>query len=405
MSVEEGWNAEDALARDLPEGPDGRLAWHIVFGVFRNRSKVDAALRPHLRQPLAALDAPVRAVLRLGAFEKLFSRTPDHAVVQQAVEVAKRTGARRASGLVNAVLRRVREPEGMSRPEQLDHPAWIVARWDARYGAEVTNLWCAKNRTIPPVCLVARDAATLARALEEREITDAPEATLQGSILERTRVVPASSDLPGVDEGIAWVQDPSSVGVADHFAAHVAAGGSVLDACAAPGGKSARLWSRGFTVTATDLESRMIKLHANRERITGAVDTEASEAPTWTARPFDWASEDPTELGRFDGVLVDAPCTGLGTLRRHPEIRWRRKPTDFASAADKQLLILKRASACVQPGGVLGYAVCSPAPEEGPEVFAKFLEQHPEFTQIESWSTAPPEGDEDAHQLFVARRD
>ena len=400
MAVEDGWNAEDALGRDLPEGPDGRLAWHIVFGVLRNRSKVDAALRPHLKQPLAALDAPVRAVLRLGAFEKLFSRTPDHAVVQQAVEVAKRAGAKRASGLVNAVLRRVREPESLSRPEQLDHPAWLVARWDARYGPDATDTWCARNRTIPPVCLVARDAEALARILEERELSDAPQAELEGSVLPRTRLVPASSDLPGVDEGTAWVQDPSSVQVADRFAGHLVRAGTVLDACAAPGGKSARLWSSGFPVTSTDLETRMLKLHANRERIT----SDAPESPDWTVQPFDWTAEEPAALGEFDGVLVDAPCTGLGTLRRHPEIRWRRKPTDFAPAAAKQLEILRRAAMCVRAGGVLGYAVCSPAPEEGPEVFTKFLEEHPQFTQIDQWASAPPTGDEDAHQLFVARR-
>jgi 16S rRNA (cytosine967-C5)-methyltransferase len=400
VAVEEGWNAEDALARDLPEGPDGRLAWHIVFGVLRNRSKVDAALRPFLKQPLAALDAPVRAVLRLGAFEKLFSRTPDHAVVQQAVEVAKRAGAKRASGLVNAVLRRVREPTGMSRPEQLDHPAWLVARWDARYGPEVTDAWCARNRVIPPICLVARDAARLAETLSERDMSGAPEAMLQGVVLPRTRVVPASSDLPGVDEGTAWVQDPSSVMVADRFASHLPPGGRVLDACAAPGGKSARLWSSGFPVTSTDVEGRMLKLHANRERIAA----EAPETPAWKARPFDWLTEDPAGLGTFDGVLVDAPCTGLGTLRRHPEIRWRRKPTDFEAAATKQLAILAKAADCVRSGGVLGYAVCSPAPEEGPEVFARFLEGRPEFEPVDTWSSAPPEGDEDAHQLFIARR-
>ncbi|MEZ4319101.1 MAG: transcription antitermination factor NusB [Myxococcota bacterium] len=394
LSVEEGWHAEDALARGLPEGPDGRLAWHDVFGVLRHRSVLDAALRPHLRQPLATLDAPVRAVLRVGAFEKLFSRTPDHAVVQQMVEVARRTGAGRASGLVNAVLRRVAMPTGLSRAESLDHPAWLVARWDQRYGAEATDAWCARNNTIAPICLVTRDP----EALDARLESAAPEAMLEGMALPGTRVVPAGADLPGVEDGLAWVQDPSSVKVADLLADAVGSGW-VLDACAAPGGKSARLWARGLDVTATDLEERLLPLGANMERITSG-----SEGPAVDVQAWDWTQGTPAELGSFDGVLVDAPCTGLGTLRRHPEIRWRRTVDDIRSSAERQLAILNAAAQSVKPGGVLVYAVCSPEPEEGSEVVSRFLERAPEFLRELDWSSAPPSGEEDAHQAFVMRR-
>ncbi|MCB9678506.1 MAG: hypothetical protein H6737_25620 [Alphaproteobacteria bacterium] len=390
VAIEEGWHAEDALAaRGLPEGPDGRLAWHDVFGVLRRRAELDAALRPLLKQPLATLDPPVRAVLRVGAFEKLFSRTPDHAVVQQMVEVARRTGAGRASGLVNAILRRVKAAESLTRPEKLDHPAWLVARWDARYGAEATDAWCARNNTIAPVCLVTRDEKALDEAME----SEAPQAMLEGSAIPGTRVVPASADLPGVAEGIAWVQDPASVHVTDRFADAVGAG-RVLDACASPGGKSARLWARGFEVVATDLEDRMLPLAANVERLRADVDVV----------PCDWTAEERPALGQFDGVLVDAPCTGLGTLRRHPEIRWARKPADLDASAERQLVVLKAAAEHVRPGGVLGYAVCSPEPEEGPEVVARFRFERPEFELVEDWSSAPPSGEEDAHQLFVLRR-
>jgi len=388
LAIEEGWHAEDALARGLPDGADGRLAWHGVFGVLRRRAELDAAIRPHLKQPLATLDAPVRAVLRLGAFEKLFSRTPDHAVVQQMVEVARRVGAGRASGLVNAILRRVSTPDDLSRADRLNHPAWLVARWDARYGAEQTDIWCERNATIPPVCLVTHDAS----GLGERVSPEAPEAQIDGLPIPNTRVVAASANLPGVEEGLTWVQDPASVKVADLLADAVQ-GGRVLDACAAPGGKSARLWARGLKVTATDLEDRMLKLHANIERLGADI----------AVTPWDWSAKNP-ELGEFDGVLVDAPCTGLGTLRRHPDIRWRRKPSDFAAAATRQLQILTSAAASVKPGGVVVYAVCSPAPEEGVEVVERFLTEHPAFTQEAAWSSAPPQNEEDAHQAFVLRR-
>lgn len=392
IAVDEGAHAEDVLAARLPDGPDGRLAWHLTLGTLRHRAQVDAALRPFLKQPLATLDPPVRAVLRMGAFEKLFSRAPDHAVVAQGVEVARKVGAGRASGLVNAVLRRVRPADRLSRAEALDHPAWLVARWDQRYGPEVTTAWCERNRTVAPICLVTRDEPALDALIDGA----AEPATLGGQVLVGTRVVQAQADLPGIEEGVAWVQDPASVRVSDLLGdAVLAAGGSrVLDTCASPGGKSARLHARGLRVTATDLEGRLLKLGAGMERLRADVDV----------RAWDW-SAGPIELPAFDGVLVDAPCSGLGTVRRHPEIRWRRHPTDLPAMAGLQRTILGNAASCVAPGGHLVYAVCSPEPEEGQEVVDAFLAQHPAFTVRQAFSSAPPVGEEDAHQAWLLQRE
>lgn len=388
IAVDEGQHAEDVLAASLPSGADGRLAWHLALGTLRNRARVDASLRPHLKQPLASLDPPVRAVLRVATFEKLFSRTPVHAVVAQAVEVARKVGAGRASGLVNAVIRRVEAVDGLTRAESLDHPAWLVSRWDNRYGPEATTLWCERNRTVAPICLVTRDEAALDELIEG----SAERAVIDGEPLPGTRVVPASANLPGVEEGIAWVQDPSAVKVADLLADAVGTG-RVLDACAAPGGKSARLAARGLSVVATDLPDRMLKLGASMERLRTDVDV----------RAWDWSAGHPT-WPAFDGVLVDAPCTGLGTIRRHPEIRWRRHVTDLASSARLQLGILSHAAELVRPGGWLVYAVCSPEPEEGIEVVEKFLATERGFELDLSWSSAPPRGEEDAHQAWRLRR-
>lgn len=387
IAVEQGEHAEAVLADQLPEGTDGRLAWHLTFGVLRHRAQIDAALRPFLRKPIASLDPPVRAVLRVGAFEKLFSRTPDHAAVQQAVEVARRVGARRAVGLVNAVLRRVRPAKHLSRTDALDMPSWLLERWDARYGVDVTTAWCERDHVVPPLCLVTRDLA----ALDALLAPNTPSARLDGEDLPGTRVVPPGPRPPGVEEGVAWVQDPAAVRVADLLADEVGTG-RVLDATASPGGKSLRLWARGLAVTATDLPRRLQRLRDNAQRL---------DAPI-TIQPHDWTQPAPG-LGTFDGVLLDAPCTGLGTTRRHPEIRWRRHASDLAEAAALQGRLLRQVQHAVRPGGCLVYAVCSPEPEEGSAVVEPFVAEAP-FELVRMWSSAPPSGEEDAHQAFVLRK-
>ena len=394
LAVDGGRHVEDALAARAPGGPaDRALAWHLALGVLRRRHHVDAALRPRLRQALPSLDPEVRAALRVGAFEILFSRTKPHAAVHQAVEVVRGLGAGRASGLVNAVLRRVQAPEGLSRAESLDHPSWLVARWDDRYGPEATTAWCQRNNEPALLFLVARgDPDALAAELVEAGVEVAP-VSLQGATLAGVLRVSGfrggPTDLPGFDEGRFWVQDPASVLVADLL--EVGEGSRVLDACAAPGGKAFRLALRGAHVLAVDRDDTRLELARLSARRLGL--------------PLDLAVHDwrqgPLSEERFDAVLVDAPCTALGLLRRHPDIRWRRQLVDVLGAPARQGAILAGASAQVAPGGQLVYAVCSPEPEEGPEVVQAFLEAHPDFTLEGERSTAPPEGDEDA--FYAAR--
>lgn len=395
VRVDEGHHLEDALAELLPHGPDRALGWYLAFGVMRHRAQVDAALRPHLRQPIEGLDAAVRATLRLGAFEKLHARTQPHAVVHQSVEVARALSAGRASGLVNAVLRRVGAPRELSRADRLDHPAWLVARWDTRYGPEATERWCLANAEPPPLTIVARDPqATDELRAAGLELSPARAAgrEVPGAFRVKGHAGPVPS-LPGFEAGRLWVQDAASALVAD--LAGVGEGTTALDACAAPGGKTFRMASRGARVTAVDVSEQRLARVAEGARRLGL-------APV--LRLHDWTTGALPELGTFDAVLVDAPCTGLGTVRRHPEIRWRRVESDVVQAARRQRAILEGASAHVRPGGALIYAVCSAEPEEGAQVVRAFLDDHPDFVLEEQVDTAPPADDEDAFQAARLRR-
>ncbi|TNE87790.1 MAG: hypothetical protein EP330_17230 [Deltaproteobacteria bacterium] len=387
LASEEGRFVDEELARRAPEsGPDRGLAWFLALGTLRRRGHVDAALRPHLKQPLASLDAPVRVVLRMAAFEKLFGRAGDHAVVDQAVELTRALKAGRASGLVNAVLRKVEMPTELSRADALDHPSWLVARWDKRYGTEATEAWCAANAEEPPLVLVARDEPEkLAEALTALGLTVRPARAGGRDVPGALRVeghTGTIETLPGYDDGAFWVQDASATATADLVGA--TAGMRVLDTCAAPGGKTLRLLSQGAEVVATDREARRLPRLRDSLRRTGM--RAEVDVHDWVVAPRE---------GQFDAVIVDAPCTGLGTIRRSPEIRWSRVFRDVLAASTKQLAILANAATNVKPGGVLVYAVCSSEPEEGRILVKRFLADHAEFTVETELDTAPPEDDED----------
>ena len=394
VEVEEGAHLEEALSRLAPEpGLDRELSWFLAFGVLRRRGHVDAALRPALSRPLGSLDPEIRAVLRIGAFEHLFARTRAYAIVHQGVEVARALGLGRASGLVNAVLRRVQPAPCLTPAEALDHPDWLLSRWTERYGAEAAVSWCKANAEIPPLFLVARSD----------ELTSLPPGRIEVSLGERYmprcfRLEPPPGGpipgLPGFAEGAWWIQDLASVAVADLVGA--GPGMRVLDICAAPGGKSFRMASFGASVLATDRSAERLQLlEVGAARLGLSIE----------ARVHDWSGAALSDaVSGFDAVLVDAPCTALGTVRRHPEIRWRRQLADLRIAAQLQARILEQASVAVAPGGTLVYAVCSPEPEEGSEVVESFLAEHEGFELEEGLQTAPPSQGEDAHFAVRMRR-
>jgi 16S rRNA (cytosine967-C5)-methyltransferase len=383
LALESGGHAEDLLAQAAPIGRDRPLAWHIVMGVLRNRGALDTLLAPFSARPYPRLDPIVRNALRMGAFEIHLSRTPLHAAVSEAVEATRALGAPQAAGMVNAILRKAATATLPSDPF-LNLPSWLARRLGAQ------SKWVSRLSEPAPLSGVLRDPG-------------APLPTFaSGPAFAAGQPIPGSFQAPlgeglvenleGFTEGAWWIMDPSAAKVAD--IAYEAAGTPqprVLDACAAPGGKSLRLASRGARVFSVDLQdSRLDRLRDSARRVGFAIET----------RQHDWLSGAlPAISAPFDVVLVDAPCTGLGTIRRHPEIRWQRLDSDPSAMSLRQRKILESAACHVAPGGALVYAVCSPLPEEGHRVVANF----PGFRLESSWSASPPQGDEDAHQAFLLR--
>lgn len=396
LDIEKGRFADDALSPYLPKGPQDRgLARHLCYGVLRRRGEVDGALRIVLKQPLHALEAPVRAILRVGAFEKVFSRTSDHAVVHQTVELCRSLKAGRAKGLVNAVMRRVTANPSLTRSERLNHPEWLIERWEERYGTRVTEGWCQENNEPPALFIVGnRNFEPDSLRSAGREVKDVQ---VDGQLLEGVWRISGQSglvsDLPGFDTGQFWVQDAAAVQMADLLSD--VDGKRVLDACAAPGGKSFRLSSRGARVLCTDVSStRLKRLNESSRRLGFQLETAVHD---WETGIYEVGEE-------FDAVLVDAPCTGLGVIRRRPEIRWRRQEADLIGSAERQEKILSHCAARVRTGGDLVYTVCSPEPEEGSDRIGRFLAVHPEFSLEHTIETAPPAGGEDAHFGALLKR-
>lgn len=385
VEVEQGAHIEDVLGRSDLSPTERAAAWQISYGVLRCRGRIDAALRTALSRPLGGLDPGVRAVLRLGAWERLFGDAPDHAAVDQAVEVARAIGCGPASGLVNAVLRRARVPARLSAADAVDMPGWLLERWVRRYGEELAMDWAEANTQRPPITVVLRDAEQWPAGLVGQ-----PDAELTGVVKLEGWKGPIPS-LPGFAEGQLWVQDRAAVRVADL----VPADGTVLDAAAAPGGKCFRLTSRGARVHAVDRDAdRLGQLAQGAERL--------RMLPRISQH--DWSQGPMPGREAYDAVLLDAPCTGLGTVRRHPEIKWRRLEPDIERAAETQRALLWAVAHHVRPGGALVYAVCSPEPEEGVQVVDAFLAAHETFRLVESLDTSPGLDGSDAHVAFRLQR-
>jgi 16S rRNA (cytosine967-C5)-methyltransferase len=409
VASEEGEHVEEALARFAPPRADDRAhAWHLALGVLRRRSWLDAALREVVRQPLSELDPPVRAVLRIGAFELLVGGTPPHAALNEAVEVSRDAGVGRASGLVNAALRRVQAPSQLTPAERAGLPGWLWGAWVDRLGEAEAMTWARSCQEPPPLVLAVRDPGgvdALHAALAASGIRAEPARALGAVVPQTLRVVgrvaaegdepgrPGRVDaFPGFAEGSFWVQDAASAAMTDLVPADAQ---RVLDAAAAPGGKTLRLAARGASVTSVDLDPRRLELlRTSLLRTKLRADVLA----------HDWLQGPAPELGTFDAVLLDAPCTGLGTLRRHPEIKWARGPMDPDASADRQLAIARAVLAHVRPGGCLVYVVCSTEPEEGEDVVRALLKAFPTLTLEEERCTTPRASYDDGEDGFYGAR-
>lgn len=370
---------------DLADPRDRGLLLEIVAGVLRWQAALDACLATRSTRPVAGLAPEVRAVLRAGAYQLLYlDRLPAHAVVHESVEVVRQLKHSRAAGFVNAVLRGLlrgadarralpaKPRDTGDRDAALDylsitlsHPRWLAARWLERFGFDASSRWCEFNNTSPAVTIrpmPGESATGLLRVLTDRGV----EAAVSPFAPDSLRL-PAGS-LGRLEEDLRRrivIQDEGSQIVA--LAAGAEPGLRVLDVCAAPGGKTALLQSAvgpDGLVIAGDHRPARVRLLQSRLRALGA------QAPVLA---LDAAAALPF-ADTFDRVLLDAPCSGLGTLRRDPDLKWTRTPEDLTRFAEAQVRMIQSASTAVRPGGMLTYATCSSEPDENEAVVERFLQ-------------------------------
>ncbi len=402
-AVLEGEDLPRALVRErdtLSDERDRALVTELTTGALRWLAALDYIIVRASGRPTGRLDPEVLAVLRLGAYQLLYlDRIPASAAVNESVILAKRVGKSSAAGLVNAVLRRVAEgattpplpPDpGLDGPRKTQlaylsvsgsHPAWLVERWLDRVGFARADAWVRFNNRAPTLTLRANrlriTAEALSRRLEEHGVTTTPTRWARDGLS-----VVSGNPLrtPCAKEGLFVVQDEASQLVAELVAVQPAE--RVLDACAAPGGKTTALYAglgEGGLLVAAELRAPRVRL---LQRIVHESGADAVRVVRHDLRH-------PPFLPVFDCVFVDAPCSGLGTVRRDPEIRWRRQPEDLARMAALQRALLEGAAAVARPGGRLVYATCSSEPEENEDVVRAFLAGHPEFDLVPPDAVSP----------------
>jgi 16S rRNA (cytosine967-C5)-methyltransferase len=365
---------------------DRALATELVYGVLRWRGKLDWLLAPFLDRPLSALDATVRHALRLGAYQlACLERIPAFAAVDETVALAREAGAARAAGYVNAVLRRLAGGSARPLPDPAadplaywagpgSHPAWLAERWIRRLGPEEAAALMEASNRIPPLTVVVNrikaDVAAVETALRSAVPGMVPGNFVPGSFACRGAGGPG--DLPGFADG--WFVPMDEAGALPVLALDLAPGQRVLDACAGGGGKSALIAASvgaAGEVTALDRSSRALRRLSSAISRLGLASVHAAH--------YDAREAGRAWPGRFTRVLLDAPCSGLGTIRRRPEIKWRRRPEDLGRAAGLQAELLAGVAGAVAPGGLLVYSTCSLEPEETDGVIEAFLRGHPAF--------------------------
>jgi 16S rRNA (cytosine967-C5)-methyltransferase len=365
---------------------DRRWTQELLYGMMRRRAFLDAVLSDRVRGGLVRLDPDLIDLLRLGAYQLLcMGSVPAYAAIAQTVELTKTRHGIGASKLANAVLRRTdRERANLAVATPADpidalalansHPRWLVARWVARWGAEDTAALLAANNVEAPVVLRPYGVSSeeLAALLAKVGVPT-HEAPLVTDSLELGHGV-SLTELDAFSRGLFFVQDPAATLVVRY--AGVQPGSAVADLCAAPGGKSFEFARTAGTVYAADRSA------ARMQRIVST----AQRLGTSNVIPLVDDARHPA-LRLMDAVLVDVPCTGTGTFRRHPDARWRLKASDLAVMPAIQRSILRAAADVVRPGGLLIYSTCSLEPEENDVQIEAFLEEHPEFTL-----EPPPEG-------------
>jgi 16S rRNA (cytosine967-C5)-methyltransferase len=340
---------------------DRALMRRLVATVLRRLGTLGHLLSRLLDRGIPT-DAPrAQSALLIGAAQILWMDVPDHAAVDLSVRLVQSDRrAAKYAGLVNAVLRRcAREGQPLIdevKAKNLDIPPWLMARWSANYGeARARDIATALGQEPSLDITVESDPAQWATRLHGKMLpTGTVRTLLQGSV----------TMLPGFAEGQWWVQDAAAALPARLFGD--VRGKKIVDLCAAPGGKTAQLVHGGAEVTAVDRSpARMARLRDNLTRLSLEARCVVADGAEWLGQHQD---------GSFDGILIDAPCTSTGTIRRHPDIGWLRQESDIAPLAAAQKRLLRKAIAALRPGGTLVYCTCSLEPEEGEQVVAELLQ-------------------------------
>jgi len=365
---------------------DKGLIHELVYGVLRWRRRLDWVAESSSRRPLEDVTSWIRNILRLGLYQLLFTqKIPPSAAVNESVKLAYRYGHRGTAAFVNAVLRQVQRCyENISFPDPkkdlihhmavfYSHPDWLTRRWVEHYGWERTIRICLANNTPPSITIRTNTLLTTRMALKqalEWEGVNTNECSLAPEGLRIHSPVPISR-LSALQKGWFLVQDESSILVGYFLAPHL--GDRVLDACAGLGGKTthlAQLMRNQGEIQALDVNSKRLDIleETCRRLRVNIVRTQVRDV-----------AELKEELGKFDAVLVDAPCSGLGVTRRHPEAKWIKQKADLAFLQKHQLRLLRGVQGCLKPGAVLVYGVCSHEPEEGQDVIRQFLDEYPHF--------------------------
>ncbi len=358
---------------------DRRWLHEMLWGMLRRRGWIDSVLAPRVKGGLAKLDVDVVDLLRVGTYQLLFmGSVPAYAAIAQTVELCKRRSGIGASKLMNAVLRRVDRERDALAPvvpadaidalaQRFSHPTWVVSRWVERWGVEATERLLTANNEEAPITVrpygVVReqlDAMLEGAGVETHDVPLVPDSIRLGPGV-------ALTELGAFQQGLLFVQDPAATLVTQY--ADIPQGAVVADLCAAPGGKALELSRRASLVLASDRS-----MTRTDRMLTGFGRLDATNLVSYVADASTPA------IAPVDVVLIDVPCTGTGTFRRHPDARWRLRVSDFAVMAAAQRAILRAAAAIVKPGGLLIYSTCSLELEENDDPVNAFLRTHPEFT-------------------------
>lgn len=390
----------------LGDPRDRQLIMSLVYGVMRWRGYLEWVIGNFSKQPLAKINNRTLQALMVGIFQLLFmDRVPASAAINETVQALKDMGQPKwLTGFVNGILRSVdRDCHNIPNPlqtkdigslpeaAQLSHPQWLIDRWHQRYGKDRTQSICRNNNTQAPICLRVNTTLTTPSALLQK-LTDMGLHVASGKYSPLAITIddyhgPITA-IPGFTDGLFQVQDEAAQMIS-LLPGTLLPGKSYLDGCAGLGGKTshlAQLLPSGSRLVAVEPNAaRIKKLKENLARL------QLATTVTIVEGTLDALLPDNKE--KFDRLLLDVPCSGLGVIRRHPDIRWNRSPDDLLRYQEKQLCLLKDAAQLVAPEGTLIYATCSTEPEENDAAVAKFLASHPQFALSDCRDVLPGSGD------------